>query len=54
LVSKYRYRKNLSEGIPRRLDPETLDKLRKGAQRKGLGPTTLARLWISERLNTFR
>jgi hypothetical protein len=33
-----------------RLDAETLDKLRSEAQKKGIGPTTLAGMWILERL----
>ena len=44
--------KNLTEGITVRFDPQTLDKLRTEAQKKGLGPTTLARMWILERLQT--
>jgi len=47
---KVRFAKNLSEGITIRFDPETLAKLRQQAKRKGLGPTTLARMWILERL----
>ncbi len=41
---------SLSEGITIRLDPETLVALRAVAKEKGIGPTTLARLWIRERL----
>lgn len=48
--TKVRFAKNLSKGITIRLDPETLDKLRKLAHGKGLGPTTLARMWILENL----
>lgn len=47
---KVRFAKNLSEGITIRLDPETLAKLRVEAKEKGVGPTTLARMWIMERL----
>ena len=47
---KVRFAKNLSEGITIRFDPETLRKLREEAKRKGMGPTTLARMWILERL----
>ena len=47
---KVRFAKNLSEGINIRLDPETLAKLRQIAQEKGIGPTTLARMWILEHL----
>jgi hypothetical protein len=40
----------LSSGINIRLDQETLEKLRSEAAEKGVGPTTLARMWIIERL----
>lgn len=42
--------KNLSEGITIRFDEKTLSKLRKKAEKKGIGPTTLARMWILDRL----
>ncbi len=45
-----RFAKNLSQGITVRLDTETLDHLRVLAREKGLGPTTLVRMWILERL----
>jgi hypothetical protein len=45
-----RFRKNLSQGITVRLDPDTLTKLRATAHERGIGPTTLARMWILERL----
>lgn len=45
-----RFAKNLSQGITIRLDPKTLTKLRAQAHEKGLGPTTLARMWILEHL----
>lgn len=45
-----RFARNLSEGITIRLDRETLETLRSQAREKGLGPTTLARMWILERL----
>jgi len=44
------FAKNLSEGITIRLDFTTLDKLRSEAHKKGIGPTTLARMWILEHL----
>jgi predicted DNA binding CopG/RHH family protein len=47
---KVRFAKNLSEGITVRFDPETLNRLRAEAKKKGMGPTTLARMWILERL----
>jgi hypothetical protein len=33
-----------------RLDGETIDKLSGIARRKGIGPSTLARMWLMERL----
>jgi predicted DNA binding CopG/RHH family protein len=47
---KAKFAKNLSEGITIRFDQSTLTKLRKLAHNKGLGPTTLARMWILEHL----
>ncbi len=47
---KVRFAKNLSEGITVRLDPMTLAELRARAKEKGIGPTTLIRMWIMERL----
>lgn len=48
--TRVRFAKNLSQGITIRLDPETLDTLRAYAKEKGIGPTTLARMWILEHL----
>ena len=45
-----RFAKNLSEGLHIRLEPDTLAQLRREAKQKGIGPTTLARMWIMERL----
>ena len=47
-----RFAKNLSEGLTVRFDPETLAELRKRAHEQGIGATTLARLWILERLRS--
>ena len=47
-----RFAKRLSEGITIRLDSETLRTLRAEAREKGIGPTTLARMGILERLKT--
>ena len=33
-----------------RLDPQTVEKLREVAASMGIGPTTLARMWILEKL----
>lgn len=51
---KVHFAKNLSEGITIRFDPETLAELRKQARQKGMGPTTLARMWILEQLRAER
>src|SRR5579859_3494680 len=48
---KVRFAKNLSEGITIRFDQSTLNKIREIAHQKGLGPTTLARMWIMDHLN---
>lgn len=47
---KARFAKNLSEGIHVRLDPDTLKKLRQEANQKGIGPTTLVRMWVMQQL----
>ena len=49
---KLKVSKNLSKGITIRFDEETLEILRQQAHRKGIGPTTLARMWILERLQS--
>ena len=41
---------NLSEGITVRLTPALLGQLRRAARAKGIGPSTLARMWILEHL----
>ncbi len=41
---------NLSEGITIRFDAQTLAEIRSYAQDRGIGPTTLMRMWILERL----
>lgn len=45
-----RFGKNLSAGLNIRLDPDSLEQLRTIAHKKGVGPTTLARMWIKEHL----
>lgn len=50
---KLKFAKNLSKGITIRFDEETLEKLRHYAHQKGIGPTTLARMWILERLQSL-
>lgn len=42
--------KNLSENLTVRLSPELLNQLRRKARRMGVGPSTLARMWILEHL----
>jgi hypothetical protein len=41
---------NLSENLTVRLSPELLHRLRGKAKRMGVGPSTLARMWIVEHL----
>jgi predicted DNA binding CopG/RHH family protein len=45
-----KFAKNLSQGLTIRLDPATLAKVRSLAKKKGIGPTTLIRMWILEDL----
>ena len=45
-----KFAKNLSEMINIRLSPETLRFVRDEAERKGIGPTQLIRMWIKERI----
>lgn len=49
-----RFAKNLSETLNIRLDNETLQGLREQARQKGIGPTTLARMWIIEQVKQHR
>lgn len=46
LVSK----KMHTQGITVRFEPETLAQLRARAKEQGIGPTTLMRMWVLERL----
>jgi predicted DNA binding CopG/RHH family protein len=46
--------KNLSEGITVRLDEESLNELRSIAAEQGIGPTTLMRMWVLERLRELK
>ena len=45
-----RFAKGLSTGVTIRFDPDTLRRLRAMAQEQGIGPTTLIRMWVLERL----
>lgn len=47
---KFKFAKNLSTPLTIRMDEKTLNKLREEAHKKGIGPTTLARMWIMERI----
>ncbi|MBI4318187.1 MAG: hypothetical protein HY675_06830 [Chloroflexi bacterium] len=51
---KARFAKNLSKGITIRLDQDTLEALRAYAHERGLGPTTVIRMWVLERLKEQR
>jgi CopG antitoxin of type II toxin-antitoxin system len=47
---RVRFAKRLSTGSTIRLDPDTQEQLRTLAHEKGIGPTTLIRTWVLERL----
>lgn len=49
-----KFAKNLSVTINIRLDPKTLYTVKDEAQRKGLGPTQLIRMWIMEKIKNQR
>lgn len=51
---KVRFAKKLSQGFTIRLDAETIFELRIRAKGKGIGPTTLARMWILEHLQEIK
>ncbi len=51
---RVRFAKNLSEGLNIRLDKDTLTALRALAREKGIGPTTLVRMWVLEHLRERR
>jgi len=44
--------KNLSDGLTVRLDPKDREALDQLARDKGIGPSTLVRMWIRERLHS--
>jgi predicted DNA binding CopG/RHH family protein len=46
--ARVRFAKKLSEGITIRLDTDTLSKVRTEAHSKGIGATTLIRMWVVE------
>ena len=47
---KLRVGKNLSEGLTVRLDRSDREELERRARAQGIGPSTLVRMWIKERL----
>lgn len=49
-VVEVEVKKPLDKVIPVRLSSEKWEQLRKEARELGIGPTTLARMWILERL----
>ncbi len=42
---------NKTDTLTIRFDPKDIQKLREEAGHKGIGPTTLARMWIMEKLS---
>lgn len=48
---KVKFAKNLSQGITIRFDDKTLTQLRSESQKRGIGPTTLVRMWVLDRLS---
>ena len=51
---RVRVAKNLSEGITIRFDPDTLEQVRAEAEKKGIGATTLIRMWVLEHVKQHR
>ncbi len=47
---KVRFARNLTVPLTIRFDEATLNELRVRARARGIGPTTLARMWVLERL----
>jgi len=47
---KIRFAKNLSNPMAVRLDPQDRTELTRRARAKGVGPSTLVRMWVKERL----
>ncbi len=47
---KLRVGKQLSEGLTVRLDRQDRDELERRAGEQGIGPSTLVRMWIKDRL----
>ena len=51
---KVGFAKNLFQSISMRLDPKTLTETRSRANDNGIGPITLARMWILEQLRELQ
>jgi hypothetical protein len=47
---KARFAKNLSQPLSIRFEPQVLAEIRSQAKEKGIGPTTLVRMWVMEHL----
>ena len=47
---KLRVAKNLSEGLTVRLDRQDREELERRAAEQGIGPSTMVRMWIKDRL----
>ncbi len=47
---KVKFAKNLSDTLNVRFEPQDVAKIRAVAQKKGVGPTTLIRMWVREHL----
>lgn len=47
---RVRFAKRLSQGVTIRFDAGTLQRVRVLAHEQGIGPTTLIRMWVLERL----
>lgn len=45
------FAKNLTDSMTIRLDPTVLNQIREKAHKIGVGPTTLVRMWVMERLS---
>ncbi len=45
-----KFAKNLSDTLNVRFEPKDITKIRVEAQKKGIGPTTLVRMWVKEHL----
>ena len=50
LDAEQKLQKNQSAGLTIRFDAKTLARIRVLAAEKGMGPTTMMRMWILERL----